>query len=290
MTDVTPVEALTMLGGVASRSRLDGMCTRPTIEAALGSGEIVRVTRSLYRLPDVDRALRLAAELRGRLAVLSAAQAHGWEVAQPPDKPWVLVERSRHASSSRVHLVWGEAEDHDDGLVTSRRRTAVDCARRLPFRDALCVLDSALRHGLDHETLVADAHAVRGKGAAAARRVAALATAEAANPFESMLRALAVEAGLEVRAQVEIEVPDVDSPGGTRTVRPDVVDRERRLVLEADSWQFHAGKEEFQTDCWRYTALVVEGWTVLRFTWWQVMHHPEWVVACLRAVALRGAA
>lgn len=105
-----------------------------------------------------------------------------------------------------------------------------------------------------------------------------------------MLRALAVEAGLEVRAQVEIEVPDADSPGGTRTVRPDVVDRERRLVLEADSWQFHAGKEEFQTDCWRYTALVVEGWTVLRFTWWQVMHHPEWVVACLRAVALRGAA
>ena len=29
---------------------------------------------------------------------------------------------------------------------------------------------------------------------------------------------------------------------------------------------------------------VVAGWTVLRFTWWQVMHEPDWVRACLRRV------
>lgn len=194
MTDVTPPEALTMLGGVATRARLDEMCERPAIESALADGEIVRVTRSLYRLPDVDRALRLAAELRGRLGALSAAQAHGWEIATAPTKPWVMIARgSRAPTTTRAHVFWGEAEDQDDGLVTSRRRTVVDCARRLPFRDALCVVDSALRHGLDHDTFVADAHAVRGKGAANARRVAALATGDAANPFESMLRALATE-------------------------------------------------------------------------------------------------
>ena len=72
---------------------------------------------------------------------------------------------------------------------------------------------------------------------------------------------------------------------GDRTVRPDVVDRDRRVVLEADSWEFHAGKEAFQSDCRRYTDLVVAGWTVLRFTWWQVMHEPDWVRSCLRQIA-----
>jgi very-short-patch-repair endonuclease len=60
-------------------------------------------------------------------------------------------------------------------------------------------------------------------------------------------------------------------------------------VLEADSWEFHAGKEAFKRDCWRYTALVVDGWTVLRFTWWQVMENPDWVRACLAVVAGRTA-
>jgi very-short-patch-repair endonuclease len=67
-------------------------------------------------------------------------------------------------------------------------------------------------------------------------------------------------------------------------VHPDIVDRERRVVLEADSWEFHSGRDAFARDCRRYTLLVVRGWTVLRFTWRQVMHDPDFVRWCLLSV------
>ena len=66
--------------------------------------------------------------------------------------------------------------------------------------------------------------------------------------------------------------------------RPDLVDVERRLVLEADSWEWHASREGFERDCARYNALTLRGWTVLRFTWHQVMHDPGYVLAALRAI------
>lgn len=272
---VDPEEALASLGGVASRRRLVAMSSRRQFELARAEGRILRGNRSSYRLPDLDRAAQRATELGGRVAVLSAAVSHGWEVPSPPLRPWIMFDH--HASRPRprdVEVVWGDLSD-ETGLVTSQRRTVVDCARRLPFDLALCVADSALRHGVDGDTFRRDAHAVRGKGAAQAREVVDLASPLAANPFESTLRALAIRAGLDVAPQVPIEISGV-------IVHPDLVDVERRLALEAESWEFHTSKSAFQRDCWRYTVLVSEGWTVLRFTWWQVMHQPEWVMACLR--------
>jgi very-short-patch-repair endonuclease len=105
--------------------------------------------------------------------------------------------------------------------------------------------------------------------------VASQASPLAANPFESMLRAIAIEAGLSARPQVGISL------GEDAVVHPDVVDSGRRIVLEADSWEFHAGRDAHARDCRRYTLLVVHGWTVLRFTWRQVMHDPDFVRWCL---------
>lgn len=97
-----------------------------------------------------------------------------------------------------------------------------------------------------------------------------------------MLRAVAVEAGLAARPQVAISL------GRNAVVHPDVVDSGRRLVLEADSWEFHSGKDAHARDCRRYTLLVVHGWKVLRFTWRQVMYEPNFVRWCLLS-ALEGA-
>jgi len=60
-----------------------------------------------------------------------------------------------------------------------------------------------------------------------------------------------------------------------------VVDCGRWLVLEADSWEFHSGRDAYARDCRRYTLLVVHGWTVLRFTWRQVMYDSDFVRWCL---------
>lgn len=275
-----PVEALAMAGGVAKRRRLVALSSRRQVDRAARSGDIVQGDRSTYRLPDLDRAAQRALELGGRVAVLSAAVSHGWEVPSAPVRPWIMFDHHAKATAATgVEVVWGDLSE-EQGLVLSERRTIVDCARRLPYVVALCVADSALRHGVDHETFVRDAARLRGKGSAQARQIAALASPLAANVFESMLRALAIRAGLDVEPQVEIRVAGRAGQADL-VVRPDVVDRGRRLVLEAESWEFHSAKNAFERDCHRYTVLVLDGWTVLRFTWWQVMHDPEWVLSCL---------
>lgn len=187
-----------------------------------------------------------------------------------------LSSRKRHPRrfrDGRVRLVFAELADDEvaDG-VTSPLRTVLDCARRLPFDQALAVADSALRSGrVTAKLLSGAAAAARGPGSAQGRRVAAHATQLAANPFESVLRA------------ITLEVPELcGEPQGAivtrhRTYHPDLVDRRRRLAIEADSWEFHTSKGAHATDCVRYTELTLAGWRVLRFTWEQVMQHPEYV-------------
>ena len=103
-------------------------------------------------------------------------------------------------------------------------------------------------------------------------------TVGAANPFESVLRALAIEAGLSVTPQVVVALPDGDR-------RPDLLDRERRLVLEADSFLWHGSRRALRRDARRYNAFVVAGWLVLRFAWEDVMHDQAYVLAVLRSFA-----
>ena len=171
------------------------------------------------------------------------------------------------------------ADDVREGLVTSRERTLLDCLRSLPFDEALAVADSALRSGdVTGEQLAGLARSARGPGSARIRRVAAYADGRAANPFESVLRALAIEGGLTVVPQVVIRLLDGE-------VRPDLVDEDRWLVLEADSFTWHGSRAALRRDCRRYNAIVLAGWTVLRFSWEDVMHDQEHVRAVLRAAA-----
>ena len=75
-----------------------------------------------------------------------------------------------------------------------------------------------------------------------------------------------------------------------RTYHPDLVVRRLQLALEADSWEFHTGKDAHARDCVRYTELTLAGWRVLRFTWEQVMQHPGYVREVLAAVGADQAA
>jgi very-short-patch-repair endonuclease len=66
----------------------------------------------------------------------------------------------------------------------------------------------------------------------------------------------------------------------------DVAFLARRLALEVDGWAWHSDVERFTHDRRRQNALVLAGWTVLRFTWHDLMSRPEVVIAQIRA-ALR---
>jgi very-short-patch-repair endonuclease len=107
--------------------------------------------------------------------------------------------------------------------------------------------------------------------------VAEHADRRAANAFESALRGVLIEAGLTGF------VPQVQIPLSDRMVRVDLADQARRIVIEADSYQFHGGREAWERDCERYDELTAAGWVVLRFTWRQVVDRPGQVVEIVRA-------
>jgi hypothetical protein len=85
------------------------------------------------------------------------------------------------------------------GIATSKEYTLVQCLRTLSWDAALAVADSAMRAG-ESSLLCRVGASVRGPGAPQVRRAVAEARAEPANPFESVLRAIALDVdGLSVR-------------------------------------------------------------------------------------------
>lgn len=278
---------LVELGGVATRGTLIGATSRAEVDRALHHDQIVAVARGRYCLPSVEDAPRLAHALGGVLSHTSAALHHGWEVKQVPERPHVTVPRRRRVDrrlAARATLHYADlAPDEITGIATNPESTLLQSFRVLPEDEALAIGDSALRHGIPSNVLARIAITVRGAGAAKVRRIARLADGDAANPFESCLRhvALGVE-GLHVRPQVTL---------AHLSVRPDLVDVDLGVVLEADSFGWHGDRAALHRDCRRYDLMVVNGWLVLRFAWEDVMFDPDYVrsvlVAVVRLVRMR---
>ncbi len=182
----------------------------------------------------------------------------------------LTAEQQRRATVHRTTLGPDDVVEHAGLRVTSTDRTLVDCLRNLPADEALAVADSALRAGVTPARLLRLVSAMTGPGTPQARRIAAAADPRAANPFESVLRSIALEVGLHVVPQVGLW------RGGTFLGRPDLVDRDLGIVLEADSFAWHGDRAALSHDCRRYDEMVVAGWLVLRFSYEQVMGEPSW--------------
>ena len=270
------VQALTRLGGLGTSGEVVALSSRAALRRAVSDGRVVRLKAGTYALPDADTALVAARTLGGTVSLLSAALHWRWKVRLPPARPAVTLARHRTLPDRGVEaeVRWANLGPGDvvDG-VTSKLRTVVDCARWLPFPDALSVADSALRAGdLTRPQLLAAAEASPRTGRRAAVRVARAADGPAANPFESSLRAIALEVpALRVQPQVPIG----------RIGQADLADECLQLAIEAESWEFHGTREAFRYDVRRYTAFSRLDWLVVRFLWEDVMHRPALVHAIL---------
>jgi len=238
---------------------------------------VVALARGRYALPNVEGAIVAAHRLGGVLCRESAALHHGWAVKTVPAEPHVSVPRGRRFTTEQTTGVRLHRDDlHADdvvGIATSKEFTLTQCLRTLPWDAALTVADSVLRAG-EFSLLSRVAASARGPGSPQVRRAASQARAQAANPFESVLRAIALEVdGLSVRPQIAI-----------RRVRPDLVDEDLRIVLEADSFAWHGNRAALRRDARRYNLLVVDGWLVLRFAWEDVMFEQDYVRSVLVGV------
>ena len=274
-----PVHVVRVLGGRATWAELSRHSTQHAVRGALARRTLVRSRRGLYVLADLPPPHQAAAGVGGVLSHASAAQEHGLGLLMPPDAIHVTVPRgtsSRRRSGVVLHSVDVPAQDRTR-TATTVLRTVLDCATTLPFAEALAVADSALREGLlGKDDLIAAAEGTVNTGRGRRLRVARAADGDAANPFESALRAVVLEAGIAGF------VPQWPVPLPRRTAVVDLGDPVRRIVLEADSFAHHGSRFALSSDCRRYDELVRCGWLVLRFAWEHVMFDRSWVAGVLR--------
>jgi very-short-patch-repair endonuclease len=267
-------------GGWATAAELAGVVTRHAVAKALARGEIQRIALGIYALPGLPAETVAVLAYDGVLSHVSAAAASGLPLLVTPEKPHLILpphRRPRPGPPAVLHWANVSSRERQD-RITSLSRTVVDCARILPFAEALAVADAALatRHLLPEE-LLAEVSAMRGAGCPNARRVAAAATPLAGSFLESILRALLISAGIE-----GFEPQVVVSHDGFRA-RVDLGHRVARLALEAEGFEYHGSRRDFAADCYRYDELNTAGWLVLRFTYEQLIGDPAWVVATVRA-------
>jgi very-short-patch-repair endonuclease len=311
------VSILQRSGGSARFADLSGLASARSIRAALEGGQIRRVAKGVYALPEDASALTVARANGGILSPESAALHHGFEVMTRPLLPHVTLGRTQRRratdlactlhrtdeplSNSAPGVARPDAETDRDlshsvsvrrtgpprpwtgsGRATSPLRTVLDCARFLPFGETLAIADSAVRSGkVQPEILKAAAEALRGAGRRTAIRVADLLDGRSESALESMLRARLIEAGITGF------IPQYTISGQGFSARVDLANPQLRIVLEADSFAFHGTRAALRKDCRRHVNLAMCGWLLLRYSWEDVILNEDWVGESLGAV-IRG--
>lgn len=152
--------------------------------------------------------------------------------------------------------------------VTDLQRTVEDMAGILALQDLVCLLDRALQLGW---TL----------GGHPGRRLAAaaqLTDARSESPLETLLRLVLTAAGL---APEDLQLR-LYSPAGVYFARLDMAWPSHKLAVEADGREEHDKPEALYTDRSRQNLIGIAGWTILRFTWVDVVSRPDWVVSQVR--------
>ena len=82
----------------------------------------------------------------------------------------------------------------------------------------------------------------------------------------------------------------VYSTGGVFLGRVDFAYPELKIAIEVDGWQAHSTPGQLDRDLARQNKLILNGWTVLRFSWKRVVLRPAEVAAQIAAALGAGIA
>lgn len=220
----------------------------------------------------------------GVLGFATAAQLWG-VLDEPPERINVIVARPLHLwrqQGLRLHRIalCPVAVTRKWGLpVTTRRETLLDYLGRLPSAAATTAADRAIQQGWlaprDFERRVRQQPGRTGN--VRLRELAGLVSDGAAAKSERILHGILRGAGISAW------VPNYDVWHDGRLVAViDVVVPKRRLAIEIDGMAYHQAPDRFQRDRTRQNELIGLGWTVLRFTWSDLVARPGYVIATIR--------
>ncbi|MGN6330442.1 MAG: hypothetical protein ACTHOD_02175 [Motilibacteraceae bacterium] len=281
-----PAELMRALRGSARWEQLRGIVSFRSLSRAVEAGALRHPARGTYVLPTNPRHLDLAAAVGGVVSHGAAAELLGLHLVQAAPTTLTVPPHARRqpGAAALCYRALGH-DEHADG-VTSPLRTALDCARDLPLRDALAVGDGVLRERLvTPDELRSAAAGLRGPGSKRARQGVEHVDGRSANAFESAARAIALSVGLSLQPQLVVRHE------GRFLGRADLGDEALGLLVECDSFAHHGSRQALDRDCRRYCEFVAAGWCVLRLSWEQVVHDADWVAHLLtRTVHLRAPA
>ncbi|OHV30319.1 MULTISPECIES: type IV toxin-antitoxin system AbiEi family antitoxin domain-containing protein [Pseudofrankia] len=166
--------------------------------------------------------------------------------------------------------------------VTSVTRTLADLVLAWDRPEAVALLDAAAHDRRFRGVVEVAAHLLGRRGAAARFRWLAEVDARTESALESRLRLVLHDHGLR---PPEAQYAVIDE-NGRSVARADFAYPARRLLVEADGAAFHgdhaADPEPLHRDRDRQNALSRLGWTILRFTWSDVLTRPDHVAAVVR--------
>src|SRR3954471_18854176 len=144
-----PADVLGRLGRIAPASELVSICGRRGLQTAVEAGQVIRVARGVYALPQLPDPRLTAARLVGVVSHVSAARLWELPVLTPDRTPHLTLPPHRKRRRTGATLHWMALGEHEivEG-VTSPLRTVLDCARTIPFAEALAIADAAVRQRL----------------------------------------------------------------------------------------------------------------------------------------------
>ncbi|WP_196073372.1 endonuclease domain-containing protein [Nakamurella alba] len=267
--------------------------TERQIDYRVRVGTWVQVRPSVYRSavvePSMRSAIRATALWAGSPSAISGWAAAWWWGCTDLEPPMItlIIPRNRHLrAQDGIAVVRRDYPIKDvvrvKGIaVVPKTIAALDGAVEMG-EQGVEMFDRALLRGLPLD-LVAAAHDEWGRrrGSPAATRLLATAAdgahAESERICHRLLRAAGIT-GWQINPEVRL---------ANATYLPDLAFLRQRVAIEIDGWAFHSDPERFEKDRWRQNAFMVAGWTVLRYTWYQLTRSPEQVVAEISTAVLR---
>ena len=262
---------------------------RSAVARKCASSEWERIGPSVYRATDhlltAQARIRAAVWSAGSTAVLCGPAAAYWRGLWPREPKSIDLTVGRSRSTRKpfspklgpVRLLHRDLRDVDRTTVRNLSTTS----------PALTVLDALPHVGMDllDRTLQSGAVDLADLIAAAARyprRRSADAVAEMLERAASGARSAAERHAL-VQLLRSSELPPFElNYQAVGEYEVDVAFVAQRVAVEIDGMAYHSDAQAFQHDRTRGNALTAAGWTVVHFTWADIVERPQQTLAMIR--------
>ncbi|ROZ84126.1 type IV toxin-antitoxin system AbiEi family antitoxin domain-containing protein [Gordonia sp. OPL2] len=256
--------------------------SRPAVQRRIEAGDLIRMAGRVYRVADHPLTLRA----RARVATLSVSpraalcgrMAVWWHgiVDNPPPTITVTAPRGHHGAVRPGTVIIRRTLDpvdivtHDGLRTTSKALSVLDAA----VEGGMEPIDRGLQQGLVTVTQLIETFERRRKcvGATEMARMLAL--------VDSGARSEAERLTVSLFRDEEITGWVANHPAEGYEI--DFAFNAQMLAVEIDGLAFHRDAVTFQRDRTKRNALIAAGWTVLNFTWGDLVERREYVIAQVR--------